>query len=133
MARNGRRKKRQFRLEPEIKFNYLGQFDNDVNTELFGASDVPYGQTVSPEAEREVALNITGLVEDGCLTMSIEYNLAEYTGAEIGLLGSRFKAHLMDIIKHCMEKETQELTPSDVGGDDLSIEELEAIMDFYNQ
>ncbi|MGC5773688.1 amino acid adenylation domain-containing protein [Paenibacillus pabuli] len=123
----------QFRLEPEIKFNYLGQFDNDVNTELFGASDVPYGQTVSPEAEREVALNITGLVEDGCLAMSIDYNLAEYTGTEVSLLGGRFKTQLMEIIKHCMEKENQELTPSDVGGDDLSIEELEAIMDFYNQ
>lgn len=105
----------QFRLVPEIKFNYLGQFDNDVNTELFSASDVPYGQTVSPEAEREVALNITGLVEDGCLTMSIDYNLAEYTGTEISLLGGRFKTQLMEIIKHCTEKETQELTPSDVG------------------
>ncbi|CAI6068591.1 Plipastatin synthase subunit B [Paenibacillus sp. JJ-100] len=133
LGSNRREEELQFRLEPEIKFNYLGQFDNDVNTEVFGASDVPYGQTVSPEAEREVALNITGLVEDGCLTMSIEYNLAEYTGAEISLLGERFKTQLMEIIKHCIEKETQELTPSDVGGDDLSIEELEAIMDFYNQ
>ncbi|GIO85791.1 plipastatin synthase subunit C [Paenibacillus faecis] len=123
----------QFRLEPEIKFNYLGQFDNDVNTELFRASDLSYGQTVSPEAEREIALNITGLVEDGRLILSIEYNLTEYAEADIRVFGELFKTQLTEIIKHCMEKESRELTPSDVGGSDLSIEELEAIMDFYKQ
>lgn len=122
----------RFRLEPEIKFNYLGQFDNDVNTGVFQVSDLPYGQTVSPEAEREIALNIGGLVENGQLTMSIEYNLQEYAEADIRVFGNHFKSQLTEIIKHCADKETQELTPSDVAGDDLSIEELEAIMDFYN-
>jgi surfactin family lipopeptide synthetase A/fengycin family lipopeptide synthetase B len=123
----------RFHLEPEIKFNYLGQFDNDVNTGVFQGSNVPYGQTVSPEAEREIALNITGLVENGQLEMTIEYNLAEFSEADISRFGRYFKMQLTEIIKHCMERDTQELTPSDVGGDDLSIEELEAIVNFYNQ
>lgn len=122
----------QFNLEPEIKFNYLGQFDKDVNTDVFKVSDVSYGQTVSPDAEREIALNINGLVEDGQLTMSIEYNLQEYSEADINVFGRYFKAQLIEIIQHCVGKETQELTPSDVGGEDLSIDDLEAIMDFYN-
>lgn len=123
----------QFNLEPEIKFNYLGQFDKDVNTDVFGVSDISYGQTVSPDAEREIAININGLVEDGQLTMTIEYNLQEYSEADINVFGRHFKAQLTEIIQHCVSKETHEITPSDVGGgDDLSIDDLEAIMDFYN-
>ncbi|MNZ71291.1 Plipastatin synthase subunit B [compost metagenome] len=64
--------------------------------------------------------------------MSIEYNLQEYSEADINVFGRYFKAQLIEIIQHCAGKETQELTPSDVGGEDLSIDDLEAIMDFYN-
>ncbi|OAB38377.1 non-ribosomal peptide synthetase [Paenibacillus glacialis] len=121
----------KFNLEPEIKFNYLGQFDTDVNTDVFSISDVPYGQTVSPDANREIALNIGGLVEEGRLMIFIEYSLQEYTEEEITKFGDYFKNQLADVILHCMEKDVKEITPSDVGTD-LSNEELEAIMSFYN-
>ncbi|AJS57348.1 non-ribosomal peptide synthetase [Paenibacillus sp. IHBB 10380] len=121
----------KFNLEPEIKFNYLGQFDTDVNTDVFSISDVPYGQTVSPDADREIALNIGGLVEEGGLMMFIEYSLQEYTEVEITKFGDYFKKQLTEVIKHCIEKDVKEVTPSDVGAD-VSIEELEAIMSFYN-
>ncbi|MCY9530150.1 MULTISPECIES: non-ribosomal peptide synthetase [Paenibacillus] len=120
-----------FKLEPEIKFNYLGQFDNDINTEAFQASSISQGRTVSLESEREIALNIGGIVEDGILTIFIDYNTQEFEEATIVSFGSMYKESLNLMIAHCAEKETSEVTPSDVGAKDLSIDELDAILSLY--
>ncbi|MFD2671574.1 amino acid adenylation domain-containing protein [Marinicrinis sediminis] len=121
-----------FQLQPEIKFNYLGQFDEDVQTDVFQLSPLSHGQTASPESRREVALDIGGIVENGVFTLSITYSQGEYTAGTIAHIGHLFIESLQQIIQHCMEKETTEMTPSDVGGEDVSIEELDAILSFYD-
>ncbi|WP_068776272.1 non-ribosomal peptide synthetase [Paenibacillus sp. FJAT-26967] len=117
--------------EPEIKFNYLGQFDTDINTDVFQASPISQGQTVSPEADREIPLDIGGVIEEGELVLFIEYNLNEYTEASMAEFAELFQQSLSAVIAHCSSKDSKEMTPSDVGGGDLSIDELEAIMSFY--
>jgi amino acid adenylation domain-containing protein/non-ribosomal peptide synthase protein (TIGR01720 family) len=121
-----------FSIKPEIKFNYLGQFDTDVNTEIFQVSPLSRGMNESSEGDREVALNISGLIESGELHISIEYNANEFGDASMARLSDEFKEGLSQIIKHCTTKEGMELTPSDVGHDDLSIEELDEILMFYS-
>ncbi|NDI35231.1 non-ribosomal peptide synthetase [Chengkuizengella sediminis] len=120
-----------FVSSPEINFNYLGQFDTDLNTELFEGSELSCGQMVSPNANREVPLDINGLVEEEMLKMEITYNANEFKETTIERFGNLFKQSLSEIIQHCITKESKEITPSDVGGEDLSIEDLEAISAFY--
>lgn len=124
---------KSFGINPSVSFNYLGQFDTDVNTSLFQESPYSSGQTVSPNSERLHAIDIVGSVEKEVMTFSITYNMPEFRRDTIEKFGSNFKESLLSLIQHCLGKETRELTPSDVGGEDLSIEDFETITSFYKE
>ncbi|WP_036604236.1 non-ribosomal peptide synthetase [Paenibacillus assamensis] len=122
----------QFELEPEIKFNYLGQFDTDINSGVFQVSPLDCGQNESMDGDREVALNIGGLIENGKLRIMIDYNANEFSNSHIAKLADAFQSALLRILEHCISKEEKELTASDVGAEDLSSEELDEILLFYS-
>ncbi|MGG4442605.1 tyrocidine non-ribosomal peptide synthetase TycB [Brevibacillus fortis] len=119
----------QFCLQPEISFNYLGQFDSDVKSGGFTFSPLGTGQLFSPESERVFLLDISGMIEDGKLQISFGYSSLQYKEETIAKLAASYRNHLLNIIEHCMSKESGELTPSDLGDDDLSMEELENILE----
>jgi hypothetical protein len=52
----------KFNLKPEISFNYLGQFDQDIKSDIFELSKVSPGYSMSPDSEREYALYINGMI-----------------------------------------------------------------------
>ncbi|QDX94131.1 amino acid adenylation domain-containing protein [Brevibacillus laterosporus] len=118
-----------FGLQPEVSFNYLGQFDSDVKTGVFSLSQNETGNLFSPESERPFLLDISSVVESGKLQISIGYNSLQYKEETIAALAEMYKKHLLLIIDHCMSKEVGELTPSDLGDDDLSFEDLENILE----
>ena len=121
-----------FKLQPEISFNYLGQFDQDLPTTLFTISDIPAGQTISPDAVRPYKLDISGLVISGQLNFNFVYNQHEYRENTMSNFTSDFKRQLLLIIEHCSTRQGSELTPSDLGDKSLSLEELGEIEDLFN-
>lgn len=118
-----------FALRPEISFNYLGQFESEGKTGGYTFSPIGTGQLFSPESERVFLLDISGLIEDGKLRISIGYNSLQYKEETMASLADRYRNHLLGIIEHCMAKEDSEYTPSDLGDDELSMEELENILE----
>ncbi|MFS0553782.1 amino acid adenylation domain-containing protein [Brevibacillus sp. 179-C9.3 HS] len=118
-----------FTLQPEISFNYLGQFDSDVKSGGYSFSPLGTGQLFSPQSERVFLLDISGMIEDGKLQISFGYNSLQYKEETITRLADSYRNHLLAIIAHCLSKEEGELTPSDLGDDDLSMEELENILE----
>ncbi|WP_189032800.1 non-ribosomal peptide synthetase, partial [Paenibacillus albidus] len=131
MALSENRDRSNLTAQAEIGFNYLGQFDTDVNTDLFEISKLSSGQEISPNSERHIPLDITGMIENSMLTISITYNAKEFNEQTIKQFGSYFKESLQEIIQFSVAKQTKELTPSDVGGNDLTLEDFEAISSFY--
>jgi len=119
-------------LKPEILFNYLGQFDNDIETPVFCMSKIKTGPAMSPKAQRQWILDINAMVVEGRFTLDFTYNKNQYSEESIYRLVDGYKESLQEIIAHCTEKEDTELTPSDVGNEELSIEELENITDFIS-
>ena len=117
----------QFKLKPEISFNYLGQFDEDIDIELFSASNYSAGNSISRNNERKFSFDINGMVARGRLTLSFNYSGNEYYEETVQKLADSYKRILVDIINHCAGKEEAELSPSDFGDSDLSLEELEDI------
>ncbi|MBN3526500.1 non-ribosomal peptide synthetase [Paenibacillus apiarius] len=89
-------------LNPEITFNYLGQFD-PVH-DLFSFSNLSSGQMLSPEAERAHAIDITGVVINGELQLSFLYNGLELHEETIVKLSRDFKRNLLRIIEHCVRE-----------------------------
>lgn len=125
--------KLECRLKPEISFNYLGQFDQDIQSDIFQMSNMPHGDQVSPESENIFALRINGLIREGSLSMTFGYHREEYDEATIRRISEGFKQHLLEIIHYCQAKEIQELTPSDLGDQELSIEELDHLVHRYEK
>ncbi|NKQ18771.1 MupA/Atu3671 family FMN-dependent luciferase-like monooxygenase [Brevibacillus laterosporus] len=111
-------------IKPQIMFNYLGQFDQDISTDAFKISPYSTGPTLSHKVERQYNFEIVGIIQDSSLRLHFEYNQNMYDSSTVQNIIALYKKHLLEIINHCLNKEGKEITPSDVGNDTLSIEEL---------
>ncbi|WP_276736404.1 surfactin non-ribosomal peptide synthetase SrfAA [Bacillus sp. (in: firmicutes)] len=120
-----------FSIQPDVSFNYLGQFDDMSDAGLFTRSELPSGQSLSPETEKPNALDVVGYIENGKLTMSLAYHSLEFHEKTVQTFSDSFKAHLLRIIEHCLSQDGTELTPSDLGDDDLTLDELDKLMEIF--
>ncbi|CJT23239.1 putative non-ribosomal peptide sythetase [Streptococcus pneumoniae] len=118
---------------PEISFNYLGQFDQDIQSNAFEVSDIKPGNEISPNWERPYALDISGAVSSGCLNMHIIYNRVQFEEKTIKTFSRHFKQTLENIIEHCTGKENREWSASDFTDEDLTLNELNEIMGAVNK
>jgi bacitracin synthase 3 len=119
----------EFRLNPEIRFNYLGQFAQNIDqSHILVPSKLPMGLQISPMLDKLIMpIEINGMIMDDQLLFSFDFNAAEYQEETVAELLENFKVMLLEIIKHCMSKEVSEFTPADFQDTDLSIEELDDI------
>ncbi|MFB6499508.1 lichenysin non-ribosomal peptide synthetase LicA [Bacillus haynesii] len=118
-------------IKHDISFNYLGQFTEMADSGLFTRSTLPSGDPLSPETEKPNALDIVGYIENGILTMSIAYQSLEYKESTVAAVAASFKTYLLQLIGHCLERDGGELTPSDLGDDELTLEELDKLMEIF--
>ncbi|MPQ25673.1 lichenysin non-ribosomal peptide synthetase LicA [Bacillus paralicheniformis] len=118
-------------IKHDISFNYLGQFTEMADSGLFTRSILPSGDPLSPETEKPNALDIVGYIENGILTMSIAYHALEYKESTVAAVAASFKTYLLQLIDHCIERDGGELTPSDLGDDELTLEELDKLMEIF--
>lgn len=116
-----------FKLSPAVSFNYLGQFDQDIPKTTFGIASESAGPDVSHEEIRQYELDISGMLANKQLVMSIDYSGKRFHRDTIGRLAEAFKSALHEVITFCSSREHQELTPSDLTYTGLSIEELEKL------
>ncbi|BFH70999.1 hypothetical protein PsJ27TS7_49990 [Paenibacillus dendritiformis] len=117
----------RFALEPEISFNYLGQFDQDYESSGSQPSPFSPGSDSSPNAVMEYVLDINGMVSEGVLELTIRYGETQYKRETVERLGTLLQSSLREVISHCVSKERPELTPSDVLLQDVTVEELERL------
>ncbi|MCV9951204.1 non-ribosomal peptide synthetase [Paenibacillus sp. BT-177] len=117
----------RFALEPEISFNYLGQFDQDYESNGSQPSLFSPGSDSSPNAVMDYVLDINGMVSEGVLELTIRYGETQYKRETVERLGTLLQSSLREVISHCVSKERPELTPSDVLLQDVTVEELERL------
>nr|MDH3077088.1 condensation domain-containing protein [Bacillus velezensis] len=67
------------KLNPEISFNYLGQFDQDLQQHGVQLSSYSCGSDSSGNQERPYVLNINGMITEGRLRLTISYSKANST------------------------------------------------------
>ncbi|WP_010494488.1 non-ribosomal peptide synthetase [Paenibacillus elgii] len=121
-----------FTQQPDICFNYLGQIDTDLRKRWFGPSPWPVGRLTSPEAERTASLFITGYVQDRRLHVTIDYNRTHHRHDTIATLLDKLRGRLLDLIRHCGEQNAAEATPSDLGYNRLTLQELDQLYDLVD-
>ncbi|MBU3108710.1 non-ribosomal peptide synthetase, partial [Clostridium gasigenes] len=114
----------KFRLEPEISFNYLGQFDQDMNNGIFSPSYLSTGESISLNNKSLYSLNFSGILMDKKLRLDVIYSDNDYSEETIKLLADNYKTNLLKIINHCLNNEEIEKTASDITKENISLDEL---------
>jgi non-ribosomal peptide synthase protein (TIGR01720 family) len=115
----------RFNLAPQITFNYHGQFDADLS-EL--SSDVVFespGKLRSLQSERMEELGVSCSIEGKRLHGSISFSRKQHRPEKIEKFCQHYQLALLDVLAHCSNKTTTELTPSDLTYKGLSIDALD--------
>jgi non-ribosomal peptide synthase protein (TIGR01720 family) len=87
-------------LNPEILFNYSGDFNGRTNTDFEGLSISPLYKNLneSPESERKYPLILELMILDGSLNVTLHYNRDHYYKSTMARLLEFFKDNLCKII-----------------------------------
>ncbi|WP_434296523.1 non-ribosomal peptide synthase/polyketide synthase [Clostridium sporogenes] len=123
----------ELELKTDIGFNYLGQFDKDTNNEIFKNSNMLIGNSLGQDFKFSSSININSIIADGELNIDISYNSLEYKESFMESFGKLYKQALIDVVKHCMEKEETEYIGVDYGVNEYSIEEIDELKDFVKE
>ncbi|HEX3030291.1 MAG TPA: amino acid adenylation domain-containing protein, partial [Clostridia bacterium] len=119
---------KELSYESQVLFNYLGQFDQDIDSSLFEISRFSDGQPMSLHSERVNKIELVGMVVGNKLSFSLSYHRVEYLKETMERFIGTYRLTLLKIIDHCLNKETSQLTPSDLGEEELTLEEFEGIL-----
>ncbi|MCP3797620.1 amino acid adenylation domain-containing protein, partial [Paenibacillus sp. CH40] len=115
--------------EPQISFNYLGEFDQTLQHSGMHFSPYSSGANTHELTQMSCVMDVGGLVTDGMLELSIQYNNKALQQNAAEQLAEQFKQNVLEVIQHCVSREHSELTPSDVLLSDLSLEELDRMVE----
>ena len=67
------------------------------------------------------------MIPSDCLSISIDYNNTKFKKDTIQKLLTNYKSALETLVNFCLKQDKKELTPSDLTGNDLSLDEFEKI------
>ncbi|MFN8596436.1 MAG: amino acid adenylation domain-containing protein [Anaerolineae bacterium] len=113
--------------QPEVSFNYLGQFDHTLDA-TFTLATEPTGAEHSPRDQRAHLLDISGSIIGGQLHMEWIYSTNLHRTETIERVATDFYAALRHLIKHCLSPEAGGYTPSDFPEANLNEAELAALL-----
>jgi amino acid adenylation domain-containing protein/FkbH-like protein/non-ribosomal peptide synthase protein (TIGR01720 family)/FkbM family methyltransferase len=122
---------KQLRLlpQPQVSFNYLGQFDQTHLAPLgWKYAQESSGSIHSPKGQRRHLLNVNGLVIEGRLQLEWKYSSAFHSQATVENLANNYVRTLEAIIDHCLSPEAGGYTPSDFPEVDFSQEALDELL-----
>ncbi len=122
-----------FNHHPQVGFNYLGQFDSDVGRpgEGLQMAKESYGNTQSEAARREFPLEVTGLVAEGCLNITISFSRKQFQPETMEQLSRNFNKALVRVIDFCASREERSYTPGDFTCKDLTIDTVDRLCAQY--
>ncbi|MGC5328107.1 amino acid adenylation domain-containing protein [Brevibacillus sp. SYSU BS000544] len=121
------------KIKADISFNYLGQFDQDVNSEWITYSELARGSEIHPAFSFDESIQMNSLVDRGEFKAKIDFNRNEFSSERIEAFAQLFKDKLMEVIACCTWKEKTEYTPTDYGINDYSLEDVQEIQKYVSE
>ncbi len=102
------------RPEPQLVFNYLGQFDQVLaGSRLFRFARGSSGAWHGPGQKRRYLIEINSMVIAGRLELSWTYSVGAHRAETIERVTNDFLVALRQLIAHCMAQRGRSYTPSD--------------------
>ncbi|MBC1221786.1 amino acid adenylation domain-containing protein [Nostoc sp. UCD121] len=119
----------QLAPQPQLKFNYLGQFDQVLSdSSIFQLAAQTTGSNRSLQGSRSHFLEIDGMVTDGKLRLDWTYSQNIHHPTTIERLATHFIEALRRLIAHCQSQEAGGYTPSDFPEAELNQTELDTLL-----
>ncbi|SHK87701.1 non-ribosomal peptide synthase domain TIGR01720, partial [Clostridium cavendishii DSM 21758] len=122
----------KFNLNPEICFNYLGQFDEDINNSLFNASPLSSGKDFCLNNNILYSLDFLAILENKRLKLNVRYSNNEYKDETIKVVADNYMINLINIINHCSNKNESEKTAADITKEDITLSDLKPYLKDIN-
>jgi fengycin family lipopeptide synthetase B len=117
----------------EIVFNYLGQFDSDIQARPFKVSNDLVGDLHDPSNQRDCEVELIGMVVNGKLQMAVRYNPLRLPSQLLYQFAGDFETSLLEIIDHCAAVEHRIFTPTDFTYKQLPAETVAALTAKHQQ
>lgn len=110
--------------DPDITFNYLGEFNDDTQEELFTISNIPRGQENSDNTKFHTGISVDAMTINKQLQIMISYDKQKYTYEYIKELGKNIEGQISEILTHCQMSNHTIYTASDFGEYNWTYEEF---------
>ncbi|MDF5721899.1 MAG: amino acid adenylation domain-containing protein, partial [Rhizonema sp. PD37] len=114
--------------QPEVVFNYLGQFDQLLPLPSLKLAKESIGATRSLQGNRHYLLEVDGMVIDGQLQLHLSYSENCHQRATIESLAQKLITNLQRLIAHCLSPEAGGYTKSDFPLAHLNQGQLEQVL-----
>lgn len=108
----------------EVRLNYLGQFDRELNTQLFAYDHRSTGSDTDPDNLMTARLEINAMIIYGELNIEMNYNARAHQELTIRWLKDEYLHHLEMVLEHIKSEDNIHFTPSDFDTVDLDEGEL---------
>ncbi|WP_335357113.1 amino acid adenylation domain-containing protein, partial [Bacillus pseudomycoides] len=118
-------------VEPDLTFNYLGEFQFSQSGEDFSESSLSHGRDVSEKDTFHTKLSLDGAISDKKLSLVLSFNGSEYLKEEMNTFIQAIKDELLEVIHHCLGQKETIRTPFDHGEEYWSLEEYNKVVQKY--
>jgi len=113
----------------EIRFNYLGQFDREVENPLFSYCQQFTGPDVALENHMTAAIEINAMILNDVLNVDINYNKEAFKESTMTSFADNYLENLGEILAHIKSEDDVHFTPSDFDTVDLGEDDLAALFE----
>jgi non-ribosomal peptide synthase protein (TIGR01720 family) len=107
-----------------VRFNYLGQFDRELDNALFAFSPQSTGPEADPGNAMTARLEVLVMVVSGRMNLQIHYNHRAHRESSIGWFRDAFLHHVGRILEQARTDHGGYVTAPDFSTVDLNDEDL---------
>lgn len=112
----------------QIRFNYLGQFDKEVDNDLFSYCNKYTGKEMASSNDITSKLEINSMIINGKLNIAFGYNKKSFNKNTIEELIDTYLNNLKSILEFLKKEKDIYYTPSDFETVDISEDDLNEIL-----
>nr|WP_295871853.1 non-ribosomal peptide synthetase [uncultured Chitinophaga sp.] len=113
--------------QQEVRLNYLGQFNEEMNNDLFTYSHADHGPESDFRNQMNVKLEFNLMVIGERLHMEVCYNCLAHTAATVKGVSDAMLKYLQDVLAHVRLQDGIHFTPSDFNLTGLDQEEFNTL------
>jgi amino acid adenylation domain-containing protein/non-ribosomal peptide synthase protein (TIGR01720 family) len=126
---NGHDKAKQSR---QICFNYLGQFDTDLQRRNYSLSDIGRAADRPTDQSRPYEWELTSHVKGGRFMMALDYDASRHAAVAVQQFMSTLERELTSLVDFCKKNQhAPTLTPHDLTYHGLTIDQLDYLQSHY--